>query len=168
MPFWSFSHRHREKLFEKILSSEFRYSLFTDLEYEKTDFLEHETKFSKNFDDKKFGKKIKFNENFDENYKTNNYNYSKNIINKNNNNKNSNLNYNKLFRILTRPIEYGNQIFSIHFNKLNLNFYRKHYGGGNEIKCFAENFVIVGAESKFSGKIGEFFILFTHLYYYLF
>ena len=135
VPSWNFSHTHREKLFEKILPSEFCYSLSTDSKYEKRDFLGDEKKFPENFADKKFGKKTKFNENSNKRNVTINFN-------------------NNLFRILNRPIEYGNEIFSIHFNKLNLNFYRKHYGGGNVIKCFAKNFVIVGAESRFSGKIG--------------
>ena len=165
VPFWGYHHTHRENLFEGAFPSDFSFSLSTDLENEKFDFLCHDE--DSVFDELKIdGKrelKIKKSENVNDindikymnNEKNNNnikYNTKNNIKNIKRNSK-DNIN-NKLFRILHRQIEYGNQIFSIHFHKLNLNFIRKHYGGGNGIECSSEKFVVVGSESRLTEKQG--------------
>ena len=58
------------------------------------------------------------------------------------NSKNSNNFSDGNFRISNRTADYGNQLFSIHFCDLNLEFYRKHYGGGNGIELSTKKIVI--------------------------
>jgi hypothetical protein len=65
------------------------------------------------------------------------------------------------FRI-NRQAEFGKQVFSLHFTDLTLDFFRKHYGGGNGIELVIQNFVIVGSESRFSAKEGKLLPLFCH------
>ena len=50
--------------------------------------------------------------------------------------------------------ELGKQIFSIYFSDLNLDFFRKHGGGGNGIELLLKNLTITGSDSKNRKKSG--------------
>jgi hypothetical protein len=71
------------------------------------------------------------------------------------------------FRI-NRQAEFGKQVFSLHFTDLTLDFFRKHYGGGNGIELVIQNFVVVGSESRFSAKDGNLINFFIYQFLFIF
>ena len=129
IPIWSYHHFHRN-------------NLFTDLSDDNCFSLsKSELRKNSNFDDISINK-----------YGSNgNYKMRKNTSsNAKNNSQKTKFNFRA-----NRQAEFGKQIFSVHFTDLNLDFYRLHYGGGNGIELLIQNFVIVGSETRFTGKKGK-------------
>ena len=134
IPLWSRHHYFREKLFDKIPLN-YSYSL--------SDIHKYNTEIIKECDR-------------DNNFENNNEENTSTKL-KNNNNKS----IKKIPKIIkpnfriNRQAEFGKQVFSLHFTDLTLDFFRKHYGGGNGIELLIQNFVIVGSETRFTGKKGK-------------
>jgi hypothetical protein len=142
---WSRHHYFREKLFDKIPLN-YSYSLSNSNKYNTEIIKENESDDDSDNDNDNIN-----NENKGESKKLN---YTKTIkkipkIVKPN------------FRI-NRQAEFGKQVFSLHFTDLTLDFFRKHYGGGNGIELVIQNFVIVGSESRFPAKEGKLLFLFYY------
>ena len=133
IPIWSYHHFHRNNLFTD-LSDDNCFSLSKSNVKKINDF--------------------EFKNNNDYIY-NNNYNTENNKTRKRNNNNSKNNSQKKSNFRTNKQAEFGEQIFSVHFTDLNLDFYRLHYGGGNGIELLIQNFVIVGSESRFTGKKGK-------------
>jgi hypothetical protein len=147
-------HNYREIAFEKIPSN-YSYSLSNSTTY-NTDLIHKNNEYDNinNSNNKSHLKNRQINENENYNTKTNKMKkLSKNrntafLHTNNHNNKN---NKNKKNRIS----EVGKQIFSVYFTDLNLEFLRKHGGGGNGIELLIKELSIAGSDSKNRKKSGE-------------
>lgn len=132
-------HNHREKTFHKIPLN-YSYSLSNSTTY-STDLTNNNDKYDDN-NNKNNDRKSNRNENYDKNTKqTKKLSKSKKTFFHTNNGKN-------------KISELGKQIFSIYFTDLNLDFFRKHGGGGNGIELLIKNLSIAGSDSKNREKSG--------------
>ena len=129
-------HNYREKAFHKIPLN-YSYSLANSTTY-NTDLINNYNKYGENNDNNNNRKK---NENENNNTKMKKLSKNKKTFFHTNNGKN-------------KISELGKQIFSIYFTDLNLDFFRKHGGGGNGIELLIKNLSIAGSDSKNREKSG--------------
>ena len=144
-------HNYREIAFEKIPSN-YSYSLSNSTTY-NTDLINKNNEYDNNNDNKKSVRNRQINENESNNTKTNKMkksskNRKTSFFHTNNDNNRSNKNKKN------RISELGKQIFSIYFTDLNLEFLRKHGGGGNGIELLIKELSIAGSDSKNRKKSG--------------
>lgn len=137
-------HAYREIAFEKIPLN-YSYSLSNSTPY-NTDLLNKNNEYENNNNDDNNDNNKNINEN-------ESYNMKINKINKSSKNKNKNLHKNKNKN--KKISEIGKKIFSIYFTDLNLEFLRKHGGGGNGIELAIKELSIAGSDSKNRKKAGE-------------
>ena len=147
-------HNYREIAFEKIPSN-YSYSLSNSTIY-STDLINKKNEYDNinNSNNKNHVKNRQINENESYNMKTNKMkksskNNKRSFLHTNSSDNKSNKNKKNIIS------ELGKQIFSIYFTDLNLEFLRKHGGGGNGIELLIKELSIAGSDSKNRKKSGE-------------
>ena len=139
-------HTYREIAFEKIPLN-YSFSLSNSTPY-NTDLLKKNNEYENNNNDDNNDNNRNINENESYDMKINKINKSSRRRKKSlhpNNNKNKN----------KKISDIGKKIFSIYFTDLNLEFLRKHGGGGNGIELVIKELSIAGSDSKNRKRSGE-------------